>query len=666
MQLTILKIILWPKNTDLRPRIIPFEPGKINVISGESGSGKSTLTWIVDYCLGSDKCSIPVGLIRDLTGWFGLHLKLANTEMIIARRNPEDQQSTTDLYWNEGLKLEVPAIVQKNARVDDLKNRFNQIANLPSLDFSTDESVGYGGRPSSRDMAAFNFQPQHIVANPYTFFFKADTTEHREKLRIIFPLVLGSIDATTLAKQRELKDTEREYDKLRRELEARTTAARAWEAEVESYYLQAKGLGLLADSPSPGADWGLDKYLLELRRVPDSVRKMDLPDVQEGTNEAATGEFVRVAAEEDQLAQDTGSLKRRLDKIEQLSASLNDYGSSFTSQEDRLEGVGWLEEKLRDNHECPVCTAVHTNGNTRLAELQTLAREMKTLAVSVRQAPAKLDQEQANIRQELRDKETLLSRARQKRKFLEERTATFASQRQRVRQIYLFVGRVEQALENVMSSRNVDDLQDKAKALAERLARLRKELDGKSRQDRLNAAIDKVSARIADYAKRLRLEHATENVRLNTRELTLQFRSLSGRTDFLWEVGSGQNWVGYHVAGLLALHEHFSGLPQNPVPRFLMIDQPSQVYFPEAWPAMDQTPSGNKPSERSPDIEGVRRIFAALSEFMAVLKGQFQVIVTEHAGSITWQGIDNVHLVANWREGHDDFLIPAEWQEKRS
>jgi hypothetical protein len=51
---------------------------------------------------------------------------------------------------------------------------------------------------------------------------------------------------------------------------------------------------------------------------------------------------------------------------------------------------------------------------------------------------------------------------------------------------------------------------------------------------------------------------------------------------------------------------------------------------------------------------------------MTVLKGQFQVIVTEHAGSITWQGIDNVHLVANWREGHDDFLIPAEWQENRT
>src|SRR5882672_3414760 len=232
MRLTILKVILWPKDLTQSVRVIQFAPGKINIITGESGSGKSTLTWIIDYCLGSEKCSIPVGLIRDVTGWFGLHLQLANTEMVVARRNPENQQTTSDIYWAEGQSLVIPPIiVEKNARVEDLKNRFNQISRLPSLDFSTDENVGFGGRPSCRDMAAFNFQPQHIVANPYTFFFKADTQEHREKLRIIFPLVLGAIDATTLAKQRELKDTERDHDRLNRELTARLGAARAWEAE---------------------------------------------------------------------------------------------------------------------------------------------------------------------------------------------------------------------------------------------------------------------------------------------------------------------------------------------------------------------------------------------------------------------------------------------------
>ena len=120
-------------------------------------------------------------------------------------------------------------------------------------------------------MAAFNFQPQHIVANPYTFFYKADTTEHREKLRIIFPTsCMGFHRRDNARRQLELKDAEREYDKIRRELDARTKAARAWEAEVESYYLQAKGLGLLARfslaSARTGA--GLDKYLLELNRVP--------------------------------------------------------------------------------------------------------------------------------------------------------------------------------------------------------------------------------------------------------------------------------------------------------------------------------------------------------------------------------------------------------------
>ena len=152
-------------------------------------------------------------------------------------------------------------------------------------------------------MAAFNFQPQHIVANPYTFFFKADTTEHREKLRIIFPLVLGAIDAGTLAKQRELKDTEREHERLRRELDARLAAARAWEAEVEGYYLQARALGLLPDSPAPQQGWSLDKYMLELQKVPEAVRTMDLPDVQEGTGEAAVAELTRLINEEDELGQ---------------------------------------------------------------------------------------------------------------------------------------------------------------------------------------------------------------------------------------------------------------------------------------------------------------------------------------------------------------------------
>ncbi len=425
--------------------------------------------------------------------------------------------------------------------------------------------------------------------------------------------------------------------------------------------MQARTLGLLPDSLPPEAGWLLDKYILELQKVPETVRKMDLPDIKEGTGETAVKELTGLVNEEDRLGQEMGSIRRRLGKLDQLSSTVGEYNTTLTSQEDRLKGVGWFEEKLNNTHECPVCAAVHTEGNPRLAELKTLAHELKSLSASVHQAPAKLDQELAVLRQELRDLEGAISKVRQKRKFLENSSNALAAQRQRVRQIYLFVGRVEQALENVSASRNVDKLREQVKALSDKIAELKKHLDPLKQRDRINAAVDKVSAKIADYARLLKLEHATENVRLNTRELTLQFKPLSGRTDFLWEVGSGQNWVGYHVAGLLALHEHFISLNQNPVPRFLVIDQPSQVYFPEAWPTMESAPGEPSKPDGSSDIDGVRRIFSALSNFFDAVAGQFQIIVTEHAGSITWDGIPNVHLVGNWRQGHDEFLVPAAW-----
>jgi hypothetical protein len=660
MKIAILKVILWPKDTNLPPRIIPFELGKVNVVTGESGTGKSTLTWIIDYCLGSEKCSIPVGLIRELTGWFGLHLKLQNTEMLLARRNPGDQQSTTDVYWTENIKVDVPAVVTRNARVEDVKNRFNQIAYLPSLDFSGEEGPSYGGRPSFRDMASFNFQPQHIVANPYTLFYKADTTEHREKLRVIFPLVIGAIDSDTLSRQRELKDTEREFDRLRRELNARLEAARAWESEIEAYFLQARSLGLLPDIV-PKADWTLDKYVMELQRVPLLVKNLNLPDFQVGTGEIAVKDLAQVVEEEDLLAQQIGSARRRLSKVEQLSSSVGEYRSNLTGTEDRLLGVGWLAEKIKDTHTCPVCAAVHKDGNPMLSDLHHLAQEFGTLTASVQSAPIKLDLELANLRLELREKEVLLSKARHKRSVLEERTDASAAQSQRVRQIYLFVGRVEQALENVQASRNDGDLRRQVEILQVKIAALKRDVDPAAQRERIEAAITKISADIANYAKRLKLEHASENVRLNARELTLQFATLTGRTDFLWEVGSGQNWVGYHIAGLLALHEHFVSLKHNSVPRFLVIDQPSQVYFPEAWPTMDKAPETAELANRSADIDGVRRIFAVLSEFLNTVHEDFQIIVTEHAGSITWEGLANVNVVANWRQGQGDFLIPQTW-----
>lgn len=45
------------------------------------------------------------------------------------------------------------------------------------------------------------------------------------------------------------------------------------------------------------------------------------------------------------------------------------------------------------------------------------------------------------------------------------------------------------------------------------------------------------------------------------------------------QMGSGQNWLWCHLLAHLALHKWFVE-KGRPVPRFLILDQPTQVYYP--------------------------------------------------------------------------------------
>ena len=64
----------------------------------------------------------------------------------------------------------------KNTSVDDVKRMLDKLAGLSNLGFDPSGLAGgFKGRPSFRDLLAFAFQPQNIVANPDVLFFKADT-----------------------------------------------------------------------------------------------------------------------------------------------------------------------------------------------------------------------------------------------------------------------------------------------------------------------------------------------------------------------------------------------------------------------------------------------------------------------------------------------------------
>jgi hypothetical protein len=124
----------------------------------------------------------------------------------------------------------------------------------------------------------------------------------------------------------------------------------------------------------------------------------------------------------------------------------------------------------------------------------------------------------------------------------------------------------------------------------------------------------------------------------------------------------------YHLATLLGIHEYFLLLKkqnkQNFIPTFLVLDQPSQVYFPEGFPG--EKDSAIKSETRiSKDLADTKAIFQACSLFMERTQNQIQIIILEHASEKIWEGISNIKLVQDWRgeENTEEYkaLLPKEW-----
>src|SRR5690606_29507957 len=102
----------------------------------------------------------------------------------------------------------------------------------------------------------------------------------------------------------------------------------------------------------------------------------------------------------------------------------------------------------------------------------------------------------------------------------------------------------------------------------------------------------------------------------------------SGRPDFLWEIGSGANWLSYHVASILGLQELFLSQKGNPVPSLLVLDQPSQVYFPRKL-AGARTQATPDPALADEDVAAVQKVFVTLAAATKATK-RLQILVLDH------------------------------------
>jgi hypothetical protein len=230
----------------------------------------------------------------------------------------------------------------------------------------------------------------------------------------------------------------------------------------------------------------------------------------------------------------------------------------------------------------------------------------------------------------------------------------FAQARDEATRRVHIVGRISLYLESLPDLPDTRALEREAEDLRAQARALEAELGDDRVRERLDSITSILAERMTRWARDLGLEHSRFPLRLDLKNLTIVADTADGPVP-MGRMGSGENWVGYHLIAHLALHQWFAAR-SRPMPHFLFLDQPSQIYFPSETDT-DGSLEAVSDDDRVALSRMFRLVFAAVQE---VFPG-FQVIMTEHADlNEDWY---QAAVSERWRGGLK--LVPEDWPRQQ-
>ena len=638
------KIILYSRNGE--KRILPFKLGKVNIITGESKSGKSALIEIVNYCLASSGCDIPEGIIRDTVSYFSILLCFNDGEKaFIARENPNirDLQtvSTVCLMRNIGDTIPELTEITSNINIDTLKEfltrKIGVSENLHMPDSMTREPL----KANFKHSRFYCYQPQYLVADPYQLFYNQNKEFVPQSIKDTLPYFLGAVNEDSLLVESEITQLKKQLNRLLRE-------------QRESEKIKSEGISQASSLIEEAKEIGILEKNLSSANLKDTYQYLEMISNWEYQPLEVKGENSGLK----ELIDQRNELRMELGKISDNKKAATDYlKNSFgyseeaKQQEIRLESINLYEENAAvDPNTCPLCD---NHLNTPIPTIQNINNSLQSIKNDLKFTKAESPRIQSyieSVESEYHNKETELKQVEKSITALyieNEKARTLRDLNIRRGKI---IGRVSLFLESIEINEEAGDIGAKIESLKARILDLEKTVDSENEREKLLSIINKINLQMSKWVQGLDVEYEDDPIRFDLNKLTM-FIDTDSKPIALPQIGSGANWVAYHLLIVFALQQHF--IQNNrPVPRFIIIDQPTQVYYPPEKTA--------NVVEVSADEIAVNKMFEFMFKVVESLAPNLQVIVTDHAYLKTERFEKSV--IEIWRDGQK--LIPSNWKRK--
>lgn len=607
---------------DGQRRDLQFRVDGLNVITGRSSTGKSALSEIIEYCMGRSSFNVPEGIIRDKVAWFAVIYQFANEQILVAKPTPAaGAANCSTVMLRRGGQLQVPEFNELSVNTDDdtIVELLSRLLGIPEN--RTDVVLEHSRESFDANVKHtfyYLFQKQGIVANKDQLFYRQNEQFQPRAIRDTLPILLGVSSHDRYELESKLRIAQRELRINTKQLEQARVVVDAYHEKAVALYSEGKTVGIIGKTEeNPSADGIIEALRLSLLWKPES-----LPDDD--------GSMISQLEEElSQLRKDRRDVQTRIDSARQFAKRAGGYESEAAEQLDRLASIKALPKNPETGEwqwpfseqnlalESPIAAVL-------LGELSSLDKELRIakgqrpkLEAYLSELTGKVDEIASAVRQ----KEAELSAAISANEVIAQMgTRNNAAAR--------VIGRISLFLEMLLPNEDFVRLEAENRRLKFKVEQLEDQIGADDSNERLVSILNNISAQLSQYTQAFNAEFGPYPARLDLSQMTIIF-DRPDRPVPMSRTGGGENHLAYHLSTLLALHR-FAAKNNRPIPQFLLIDQPTQVYFPSEQVYKEADGSVQK-TEADADLNAVRRLFELLLKFTQEEVPGFQLIITEHA-----------------------------------
>lgn len=639
----IRELVLYGYNGEVRH--LPFALGQVNIITGRSKSGKSVVGDIIDYCLGGDSCNIADGVVRDNVAWYGLLLQFEHERVFVARKNPDKGQQTTGVcYIDIGEKIEAPdnCDFSSNTNVSGIEESLTRrIGISENLNTPPEGQSRLPLAANIRHALYYCFQGQDEIAAKNFLFHHQSDDFITQAIKDTIPYFLGAISEEALALENERSILKRKLTLEKRKLEENRFLMGGGSERAISLIGEARQAGLI--DASTQIDY---QNYREMYSVLQNA--MNWSPSMIGSN-SGMDRLTFLQSKLQEIRDEFDEIGISLDNARKFVGETAGYSGEAQHQKMRLESIGLFEQLNFNPGKCPLCSGT-------LEQPLPSVEMIKASIVNLDKSIASVTREQPKLRAFISDLEREREKKQEEIKALEaeiDGLYQLESERARLRDINArrgkVVGRISLWVESVENDTESEKQEQIVKRIEDRIKEIDDILDRDSVEERKQSALSRIQEDMTKWAKALQLEHSDNPYRLDLNKVTVVVDKPE-RPVPLKQLGSGSNWVGVHLIAYFALQRFFVNA-NRPVPRFLFLDQPSQVYFPSEL------------DEKQIDWNEVNKMYQFIIDRTNELNGKLQVIVVDHAD--LKEDSFRQFICENWWP-IDKNLVPSDWYENTS